>query len=62
MIPTKTVVWHEPSDKYFVVDDVSQVGDIISKVLGKAPESSIEVIPKEFHVMSHIPYHAMGGM
>lgn len=58
---TKTIVWHAPSDQHVVVDHPSQVSDFVNSMLGRAPESSVEVIPAEFHVFPDVPYHAIGA-
>jgi hypothetical protein len=61
-MPTKTVVWHQPTDQMIVLDHPSQIGDLVSKLIGKPPESSLEVIPKEFHVFPDVPYHTLQGV
>ena len=58
---TKTIVWHEPTDKHVIVDHPSQVSDFVTQILGKPVESSVQVIPKEFHVFTDVPYHAIQG-
>lgn len=58
---TKTIVWHEPTDRHAIVDHPSQVSDFVNEVMGRPNEASVDVIPKEFHVFSDIPHYAMQG-
>lgn len=55
---TKTLVWHAPTDRHVVLDHPSQVSDFVAQMLGKPPETSVEVIPPEFHVFD-VPYHSL---
>lgn len=60
MQPTRTVVWHEPTDRHAIVDHPSQISDFVNELLGRPSDASIEVIPKEFYIFDNVPHHSIG--
>lgn len=60
MATPKVVVYHEPTGQHVVLDHESQISDYVNSLLGRPPDASIEVIPKEFQIFSGIPHIEMG--
>ena len=56
----RTLVWHEPTNEHVILDHPSQISDYVNAKLGRPPESSVEVIPKEFFIYDGIPHFELG--
>lgn len=54
-----TVVWHEPTDSFAVCTCPSMIATFVNDLLGRPGDTNVEVIPKEFHVMSGIPLYGV---